>query len=370
MNKKLPDILFVASTDWGGLWFQRQEFAQRFALKGHRVFYLNRTLQRWPKFHHFRRRFVDPIMNKTLSNPRPENLQVITPIWMPPINCLRFLNRKLIRRTFAPLDIQSPVLITDVPTYNALDAIDFICPLKIIYLNVHNYNDCDWILPEILESEKLLVQKADVLFGDSTFHVERLKRISNGRKVFQSPPGVNYSKSRGAFRGDEAQRRKSICFFGNIQSSIHLDLFGKMSARYKVIFIGQVSDEIRNHIPKKIEIRPPVCLDELAYELKEMEILGLFYVKNQYNRGVIPAKLFECVATRKPVLVCGLTEMKHYPDIIYNFDGSEEEAIQIIEHLPETETSSRLAKRDEIARDADWSNRFKNFSDTIFSNGE
>jgi len=370
MNKKLPDILFVASTDWDGLWFQRQELAQRFALKGHRVFYFNRTLQRWPKFHHFRMRFVDPVMNKILSNPRPENLQVITPIWMPPINCLRFLNRRLIRRTFAPLDIQSPVLITDVPTYNTLDGIDFICPSKIVYLNVHNYDDCAWVLPEVIDSEKLLIQRADVLFGDSAFHVERLKRISNGRKVFQSLPGVNYPKFRRAFRGDEAQRRTSICFFGNIQSSIHLDLFGKMSARYKVIFIGQVSDEIRNPIPEKIEIRPPVCLDELTHQLKEMDILGLFYRKNRFNRGVIPAKLFECMATRKPVLVCGLPEMEYYQNAIYDFGGSEEEAVQIIEDLPETETSGRLAKRDEIARDADWSNRFKKFSDTIFSNGE
>lgn len=361
MSKKHPDILFVASNDWDGFWYQRQEFAVRFANAGHRVFYFNKTLQRWPKFSHFKKRFLKSSLKKTQKNFQPKNLRVVTPIWLPPLNCLRFLNRKLVRRLLNKFDIDSPVVITDVPTYCTLDLIDLVCASKVIYLNVHNYDGCHWILPDVRKAEKLLLQQADFLFADSVYNINRLKRISSGRNVYQSLPGVDYSAFCRAFRGDEVSRSKTLYYFGGIGPHLDFSLYGALADKLTVIFVGVVDPILKTLIPKNILIRPPVKNQELAEVLKDADILTIFYKHSSYIRGVIPAKLFECMATRKPVLVCGLTEMEHYPDIIYNFGGSEEEAIQIIEHLPETETSGRLAKRDEIAKAADWENRFSEF---------
>ena len=84
MIEDRPDILAAASTDWDGFWFQRQVIASGFARRGHRVFYFNRTLQRRPRFRHFKRRFLKSSKRETLKNPRPDNLRTITPIRLPP----------------------------------------------------------------------------------------------------------------------------------------------------------------------------------------------------------------------------------------------------------------------------------------------
>lgn len=76
----------------------------------------------------------------------------------------------------------------------------------------------------------------------------------------------------------------------------------------------------------------------------------------------MPAKFFECLATNKPLLVCGLKQAKPYNDVVYDVEGSVEKACEVITKLPETETKEKLLKREKIAREADWSSRFELFS--------
>ena len=128
MIEDRPDILAAASTDWDGFWFQRQVIASGFARRGHRVFYFNRTLQRRPRFRHFKRPFLKSSKRETLRNPRPDNLRVVTLIWLPPVSCLRPVNRLLVHCMLARLDIKSPMLIADVPTYSTLDLIGLVRP--------------------------------------------------------------------------------------------------------------------------------------------------------------------------------------------------------------------------------------------------
>lgn len=366
MSKKHPDILFVASNDWDGFWYQRQEIATRFAKAGHRVFYFNKTLQRWPKFSHLKERFPKSSPKKTQKNFQPKNLRLVTPIWLPPLNCFRFINRKLIYRLLTTLNINSPVLITDIPTYSTLDLIDLVCASKVIYLNVHNYDACHWILPDLRKAEKLLLQQADFLFADSVYNINRLKRISSGRNVYQSLPGVDYSAFCQAFRGDEVNRRKTIYYFGGIGPHLDFSLYGALADKLTVIFVGVVNPRVKKLIPKNILIRPPVRNQELAEVLKDADILTIFYKSSSYIRGVIPAKFFECLATRKPVLVSGLVEARPYLDVVYDVDGSTKKTMQVINELPKTETDERKLKRSEIAKAADWENRFSEFVKIIF----
>lgn len=365
-----PDILIVSSDDWDDLWYQRQEFASRFARAGHRVFYLNKTLQRRPRLHHFKKRFMTPQRHKTRKNPRPASLRVVTPVWLPPVQCLRRLNRVLIRRTLKPLGVRSPVLIAAVPTWNTIDLIDLVGPSKVVYLNVHNYDDDERILRQLLESEKVLVERADLLFADAAHNARRLARISGGRVVHRAPPGVDYEEFRTAFRGDETDRRRTLYYFGGIGPHLDLSVYGALADRMKVVFVGVVDPAVRNRIPEGIEVRPPVSNSELPDALRDADVLAISYRDSPYIRGVIPAKLFECMATGKPILVSGLPETLAYEDAIYNFDGSQEQAGRIIEGLPQTETPQRLTRRDELAKVADWSGRFKAFADIVLGSGK
>lgn len=363
-NNKNKDVVIVSDSDWDGLWYQTQQLACGFASLGDRVFYLNRTLQRWPTLDHFKIRFFPSKRKCCFQSSIPENVHVITPIWLPPIKILRPINQRLIKNTIAPLEILSPLLITYIPSYNTLDLIKIVNPCKVIYINVHNY-DSDVVISDLLKSERELIQKADFLFGDSTYNVERLSRLSNGRRIYPSLPGVNYKLFHQAFRGDEVKRRKTLYYFGGIGSHLDLSIYGALAAILKVVFVGVVDSAVYKEIPSNIEIRPPVANSELPKILQDADMLAIFYKDSPFICGVIPAKFFECLATGKPLLVSGLTEAKPYLDVVYDVQGSEKKALEIIKSLPDTETESRLLKRDDIAKEADWSTRFESIRSKI-----
>ena len=365
--RQLLDILFIASNDWDGLWYQRQEYALRFAQAGHRVFYFNKTPQRMPQIRHFKQCLYRLRGRTKKSNPRHKNLTVVTPYWLVPLESLRRLNRILIRRTFNCLDLRSPILITDVPSYNVIDVIDFLRPCKVVYVDVHNYDDNEWVVKQIHDSEELLINRAHFLFGTSRYNQKRLERISGRVDIYRSPPGVDYKLFKSAFRGDEFVRCKTIYFYGTVQGAVDIELFNKLSHDFSIVFIGDVTDDARAVMSARIEVRPAVPVAELARQLKDADILGLFYKQTAFNRGVIPAKIYECLATGKPVLACGLDEKNLPEGGVYHFDGSYEDAMQLINNLGATETPVRIDSRDLIAQEADWSQRFKKFSETIFS---
>ena len=368
MSSEPKDIVTVFDVDWDDLWYYFQEYPTRFAQTGHRVFYLNKILARWPKFYHFKERFFSRAGTQKQRNPRHENIRVVTPIWPPPTRGLRFINRLLIKRDISRLDIRESIFITNNPTYNTIDVIDILKPWRSVYINMHNYDDCFRVLKDVREAEKVLVNKVDVLMGDALFNIERLKRMAPGRTIYQAPPGVDYSRFRNAYRGDETQRLKKIYYFGTLKRDLNLELMDQLGKRYEMIFIGQVPGDVKHHVPPNIKVLPPVEQDVLVTKLKDADMIGLFYANTDFNKGCIPAKIFECMATGKPVLVCGLPEALPYQDAVYCFDGSFEKAKEIIEHLPETETEERRKRRDAFAHEADWENRFNQFRDILFSN--
>lgn len=357
-------VVIVANNDWDGFWYQRQQFACGFASLGSRVFYLNRTLQKLPTIRHFKERFFYKKSKLYNKNTIEKNIYVITALLFPPFKLLRPINRLLIKKVLSSFDISSPLLITYVPTYNTIDIIDIIKPSRVVYVNVHNY-DSDKVIKDVIKAEKELIKKSDVLFTDSHYNMKRLIRLSNKREVFRSLPGVSYKLFSNAFRGDEVIRRQTIYYYGGIGPHLDFSLYNALAEEFKVIFIGVVDPAIRYKISSNVEIRPPVENLKLPKILRDSDILALFYKNSSYIQGVIPAKFFECLATGKPVLVSGLKEVKPYLDIVYDVGGSVSKALNIIRKLPETETFNRLTKKNKIAREADWSKRFKTFIEQI-----
>lgn len=366
-DRSFQTIVLIANSDWDSFWFQRQEFAKRFAEAGYRVIYVNRSFQRFPKLHHIMRRLLPNEGKGSLKNERPENLEVVTPYWLPPMRGLNTINKAFIRVTLSQIQpVEDALVITYLPTYAAADFIDMIDPKRTVYVNVHNY-DAAGVLDDLLRSEKELVRDVDVLMADSEFNQNRLAELSGGREVFPALPGVRFDRFNEAHRGDEAERRKVIMFYGGIGSHVDFDIYEKLAETYDVRFVGVVNPDAEGKVPDNIEILPPVKNEELPAVLQQADVLTIFYHETDFVRGKIPAKFFECLATEKPTLVSGLREADAYPECVYEIDGSAEKAARIIESLPETETEERRARRREVAKSADWSARFDHFSDVVMS---
>lgn len=377
--ENIDNVVLITSNYWNGIEYQRHHLARHFAAAGLPVIFVERTPQRWPRFglkdfmEWYRRSGQGADKEE---KPVPEGIHIKNLRLLPPSTRLRSINRRIIKSAFEGELIDGRVagnrtlLITYVPTYNTIDIINHIHPVKVTYVNVHNYNgERKRIIGDLLAAEKELAKSADFLFADSILLQKRLEELSGGRKVHRSLPGVDYGAFRGSYRGDEIKSRKTLYYFGGIGSHLDFELYASLAKSMKVIFIGVVDPVVRNRIPKNVETRAPVSNANLPAILRDADILSLFYKDSPYMQGVIPAKFFECIATGKPVLVSGLREATSYGNIVYNFNGRPEEAVRIIGHLPKTETPQRLAERDKIARDADWERRFSQFIESLNGNG-
>lgn len=366
MNQNLRDVVIMAELDWSGLYAQSHVMAKGFAKLGHRVFYMNRTLQRWPKFRHLAARlFPKPSLGVVeAETTSPDSITVIN-LWVgPPVRWMRSFNRRMISRTMQHYDIRNPIFLTYVPTYNCIDLADYLTPVLKAYVCYHNF-DADVVVPDLLLSEREIINNYDLLFADSGFLVNRLERLSGGKKVYQSPPGVHFNLFQSAFRGDEAVRRKKICFYGG--AGVHLDwkVYNKLCDDHEVIFIAVISQEAKKLMDPRIRVLPPVPNHKLPELLREMDILTILYLRSDYIDGVIPAKFFECIATGKPVLVSGLEEAKPYAGCIYDTGNSVEKTLEIIRELDRTHDQLRVNKQFEVGKSADFESRFSHVNGLI-----
>ena len=352
-------IVIISNNDWDGLWYQRQQFASMYASMGHEVLFINKTLQRFPRFKDFKDRFTNRDKNSNIKrNPVPANVLIKTIYVLPPLKCLRFVNKLILKLVLPSLFKKCDLLLTYVPTFTALDIIKILSPKKTAYINVHNY-DADQVVADLLKSEKILSKSVDFLFADSKFNIDRMVRVSGGRKVYDSEPGVDSKKFLDAYRGDESEVKNVIGYFGGIGEHMDIDFYNKLATKFKVVFIGSLNNEsVREKISNEIIIRPPVTNNELPNALKEIDILAILYHRTDYVSGVIPAKTFECLATLKPVVVSGLGNVDLLKNVLYTCDGTYRSFLDIINNKL-VDHHSRIDESRDIAKKSDWSYRFK-----------
>ncbi|MBI5631794.1 MAG: oligosaccharide flippase family protein [Elusimicrobia bacterium] len=89
---------------------------------------------------------------------------------------------------------------------------------------------------------------------------------------------------------------------------------------------------------------------KLPETLSHYDALLLPYADDEYNRGVIPAKLYECLATGLAVLASPLPALRHMGDCLY-LVKTPAEWVEAANGLPETETPERRAGRVRKARE-------------------
>jgi hypothetical protein len=361
------DVVVFAELDWDGLHCQSHVIALGMAARGHRVLYVNRTLQRWPTIDHLRRR-----LRKSTGTgaaycyaERPSNLDVVTLLHVPPVRALRGVNTALVRRQLSGIGMNDPVMIIYVPSYLALDVASVLGVGEYHYVCYHNF-DADKVLPDLLRSEREIVTNARTVFADSEYLRARLARMSGGRNVHASEPGVYYELFAQSYRGDEAARCRRIAYFGGIGPHLNIPAYNALAERHEVLLIGIVDAAIRRDLSPRIVVQAPVPNRELPGILRDVDVIALLYRDSAYMRGVIPAKFYECLATGKPILVSGLEELDRFRDIVYVAGEDPEQVCGLVAGLDPGADVVKSRTRQDLAIHADWSHRVRDFYETVF----
>jgi hypothetical protein len=357
--KDKQDVVIMAELDWDGLYAQSHVMAKGFAAEGHRVFYINRTLQRWPRLRHLMTRLRPKAqLGVSMKHEIPGGITVVN-LWVgPPVKWLRFINRYLIKSKLKSLDIRQPLFLTYVPTYNAVDVAMQTNAKTRAYVCYHNF-DADQVVSDLLKSEREIITSWELLFADSRFLQKRLERISGERKVHAAPPGVHFDLFSKACRGDEVNNIRRIGFYGGAGPHLDIQTYNRLCDHYEVIFVAVINHDIKEQLDPRIKIIPPVANSQLPDIIRKWDVLTILYRRSDYIDGVIPAKFFECIATGKPVLVSGLQEAGYYSEYVYDTENKPEKALEIIRSLPSVHNHERMEAQFRLGKEADFSQRFR-----------
>jgi glycosyltransferase involved in cell wall biosynthesis len=205
--------------------------------------------------------------------------------------------------------------------------------------------------------EKRTIESADLVFTDSLFLDQKVRQAR--KDVRRILPGVDFDHFQKADKGGPQKEIRTLCYFGGINElRIDFELLREVArARpVEIHMIGPLKSRIPR-LPENIIFRGELSYEELPQNLRDFDGLILPYRVTEFTKGIIPAKLFECFATGKPIIATPLPSFYEFGDFLYVAETARE-FLKVIEDIGVLETEARYRRRLELARQNSWESRF------------
>lgn len=372
-----PPIVILSSISWDFLWQRHQVLATHFVRAGHRVvfiegisFGLNHPLN--PSYYtraakKFWRK-ARPAGGKNAKRKLPRNLTVYECVVAPlRPRFLRRVNARLsvphILEKVAGMGVQNPVVWSYQPTETAMLIAKGLAPSVLVYDCVTNFEQAPWMPEDICETEREWLDAADLVLADSVFLAQ--KHAGRRLDLVQLPPGVDYELFNQAYSArDLGAPVRRVCFFGGMGDYwFDFELVERIAeAGFEVFLIGYRITRHRVLDHPNVTYVLPVSQAELPALLKPMDALLIPYKMNGFTKGVFPSKVYECLATGKPLVATPLPDLRRELSEYVYLAGDAQEFIDVLRRLPESETQEKVRARLELARANSWESRL----DVIF----
>jgi glycosyltransferase involved in cell wall biosynthesis len=357
MNKK-GTIILVSNTHWHHAWQTSNSVAAGLAARGYEVLFVEPLPKRWPRLSEARRVVGRLSGNSQLAGfvnqTVPEGVNLVSPLALPDIGILsQYLNQKI----FIPLLAKhlrgqitaSPlIMIHNLPLRAAVVLQRRLAPAASVYRCVYDWSQDPYSRRQL--AEEVLLRQVDMVWADCEYNLKRVTAVHNRAVVV--PPEVDLSLFTAVSYTRSGLARPLCVYFGTIGLSIDTDLLRKISQRYQLRLIGPARIPL-NHLAEGTEIMGPVPHTQIPHLIQNADVLLLPYNAQPHMKGVIPAKLFECLITGKPTIATNLTTIDQYRDLVYICNGHEEvfHAIEASQTEDEALAAQRLAAAQENSQE-------------------
>jgi hypothetical protein len=323
-------IVVLSSIDWDAAWQRHQVFASLWAAAGRDVYFVENLGFRAPSLGDWRRvaaRLLGLVglgARRGARSAPPERLRVVSPALLPPTSqAFRMINRAVLAPHLAG-ELRArglgsgPVVVAYLPTETTLALLDELAPRAVVYDCVDNFAGHPARPPDLERTESALLSRADlVLTTSKTLYEARAKDHPRVLELHQGVPD--------AFFIDARARRphKRFCYFGTLWDALDYELVRALAAAgFEVDMIGPRKQE-PPPLPASVRLKDALPHESLPDALRGYDALLLPYRRSDYNVGVAPAKLYECLATGLPVLCSPLPALEGMGDVLTLADGPE-----------------------------------------------
>jgi O-antigen/teichoic acid export membrane protein/glycosyltransferase involved in cell wall biosynthesis len=321
MTPRPFDVVILSSIEWDATWQRHHAFAAQWAKAGHRVFFVENTGSRAPGLRDIGR--VASRLSRAVRRGSsrkvhaPHGVSVISPLVLPPTGRLfREANASLLAPRLA--DIlhdrglrRGPVVFAYLPTATTLAILDQLSPSLVVYDCVDNFYGAAAAAADLAQTEAALMARSALVLTTSHTLYEDKKGLHPN--VVELHHGVGPAFFLPPRRPGPVRR---VCYFGTLWHAVdYAPIRALADAGFEVELIGPVKEPTPS-LPASVRQRGRVTHEELPALLSGFDALLLPYVDDEYNRGVIPAKTFECLATGLPVLASPLPALAGLKDAL------------------------------------------------------
>ncbi|HEX4048548.1 MAG TPA: oligosaccharide flippase family protein [Elusimicrobiota bacterium] len=237
----------------------------------------------------------------------PKGIAVVSPLVLPPTARLfREANAALLAPRLADALHdrglrRGPVVFAYLPTATTLALLDHLSPSLVVYDCVDNFSGLPSSQPDLAATEGALMARSGlVLTTAPTLYADKKALHPN---VIELHHGV----SRDFFLPPPPERPpRRLCYFGTLRNDIdYAPIRALAEAGFEVELIGPAKNP-PPPLPPGVVLRGGVPRRELPGLLAGFDALLLPYISSEFTRGIVPAKIYECLATGRPVLASPL----------------------------------------------------------------
>ena len=363
-------VVVLSSLDWDTAWQRPQIFAAAFAAAGREVFYVENTGIRnpsWRDLPRLRRRVENLLSPRATagSNPIPPGVRVFSPRALPPTwPIFRSLNSRVFLPALkAQLEAAGlrpgAACVVYVPTTTMLELANVLAPAVVLYDCACHFAAHPLTPADFPERERELLALADQVVCDSEFLYEQKKGQHRFvEKIHQGVPADFFRLPPPPAGGSE------FCYYGTWSAGLDSRFVDALAAAGFGTTVSGFTKGDAPPLSSRVRRLPPVPLADVAASLAPYAGLLLPYRVDPYVIGVMPAKIYECLATGRPVLATPLPALKALEGLIY-IGETPEDWVRIARDLPRTETEELRRARIAHAREHSVEIESRRFMDSL-----
>lgn len=364
LNPDTYAVVCLPIIEWSFRFQRPQQLMRRFAARGHQVYYAA---------NHFQRGQIPRLQ------PVEPNLEEIVLPGDPAANVYHRMPTEsevermalAVARLRDDRDIRDAVIVVQLPFWTALaERLRDRFGWSIIYdcMDDHSgfYNNTE----EILQGEARLVAEADLVVASS----EGLRRKVAGRArdTLLLRNACEYVRFRDASMGRRPRgRRPIIGYYGAIAEWFDSDLVVEM-ARLRPGWRFELIGSTLSGDSGGLELQPNVKLlgerpyDDLPRLVRDWDVFLIPFKRVPLTEATNPVKVYEMLATGKPVVAVGLPELVPLAEsgLIRIASDSAAFAATVEAALAEDDPASALA-RQAFAKENTWQSRFETLAEAI-----
>jgi UDP-galactopyranose mutase len=300
-----PDVVCLSHLRWDFVYQRPQHLMNRFARNG-RVFFFEEPV------------FVDDKTHLSIS-PREDNLFVVVPQISHSDRESRNsddIQRELLDGIIISHEINNFLLWFYTPM--AMDFAAHLEPLATVYDCMDELSAFKFAPPELLENERRLLEKADLVFtgGQSLYEAKQ----SRHARVFAFPSSIDvthFNKARNITKEPADQvsiKHPRLGFCGVIDERMDINLLSEMAdlrPEWQFMMIGPVVKIADEDLPRRENIHYLGGKDyqELPKYLAGWDIAIMPFAINESTRFISPTKTPEYLAAGKPVISTSIRDV-------------------------------------------------------------